>query len=282
MDLYLFRLSLKEKRQADAFERRDRNNQDFTRETWIRDFFSIPREFFHFGAPYIFVPDPAGAKYLPRQLICGRIARAKMLPELTAPDAGLQPTVHRSWRAAVLIIDPTDHADGQKVAFEQSGDVGTALAVLRSLARAMNDQTSQERYSAEVFAIVEESSFWKFAEAHNYQKKILTLDVAVPNMFDGPEDFKDELKKLRDRNNAARVRTTLKSDGSLNTRAKNIAPIINYAEKGAGTVKARTVDGVPYNSQDHAKRVSIEVDQGEAERPDGLWATLSTKLGKIF
>jgi hypothetical protein len=145
----------------------------------------------------------------------------------------------------------------------------------------MNTQTDRERFSAEVFSIVEESSFWKFAEAHAFQIRLLSLDVAVPNMFDGPDDFKEELKKLRDKNNAARVRTTLTSDGSLNTKADNIAPIIDYAEKGAGTVKARAIDGANYNSQDHAKRVTVDVEHGETTG-EGFWASLSNGLGKIF
>jgi hypothetical protein len=133
MDLYLFRLSLKEKTQAYAFERRDVNDERFSRELWIRDFFSIRRAFVHRGIEFIFVPEPIAVRYLPRQLICGWIARAKLLPELTPPDEGLQPTLHESWRAALILIDPTEHKDGQKIAFEQSNDVGTALAVLGPL-----------------------------------------------------------------------------------------------------------------------------------------------------
>ena len=109
MDMYLFRFSLKERRQADAFERLDTDGKPFSRERWIRDFFSQRREFSHFGSTFVFVPEPMGEKYLPTRITSGWIARAKFLPEVTSPDEGLQPTLHESWRAALILIDPTDH-----------------------------------------------------------------------------------------------------------------------------------------------------------------------------
>ena len=272
MDLYFFRLSLKA--QTDLFTYL---NDLPCREKWIRDFFGERREFTHNGNAFVFVPE-IPSPVLPSKLVVGWIARARVVQELTSPDQGLNPIRHESWRAALILIDPTEHQDGQKVALEQHPDVGRPSAILKSLVRAM---TILDGYSVEVFPIIQEASFWRFAEKHSYKIKSLTFDVAVPNMFDGPDDFADELRKLRDRNNAHTVRTTLVSDSSLNAKAKNIASIIDYTEKGMGAVRAKAVDGSPYNSRDYMKHVKVDADRG-MDAGDGFWSKLAAFLDKVF
>jgi hypothetical protein len=275
MDLYLFRLSLKERQQQDLFAKF--GEPRMPREDWIREFFSERREFVHSKNQLVFVPEAPGPSF-PPNLIAGWIARPKVLQEWTPPDEGLIPTHHESWRVALILIDPTEHEDGQKVALEQHDDIGGAHPVVKSLVRAMSERGP---YSVEVFPIIQESSFWRFAEKHSYQIKSLTFDVAVPNMFDGPDDFASELRKLRDKNNAHTVRTTLTSDGSLDTKAENIAPIIDYTEKGAGAIRAKAVDGTPYNSRDHAKRVKLDIDRKETGG-EGFWSRLMHVLDQVF
>ena len=192
MDLYLFRLSLKERRQPDLFEETD--GARIPREHWIREYFSERRQFLHQGTQMEFVPEQPGTPFR-ADLIAGWIARARTLQEWTPPDQGLTPTIHESWRVALILVDPTEHEDGQKVALEHHPDIGSARAIIKSL---VNDMNRRPPYSVDAFPIVQEASFWRFAERHAFQIRQLTFDVAVPNMFDSLDDFSDELRKLRD------------------------------------------------------------------------------------
>lgn len=272
MDLYFYRLSLKAN--IDLFTSL---NGLPRREIWIRKFFAERREFIHNGNVFVFVPEEPRTILSPK-LIVGWIARARLVQEFTPPEQGLTPTRHESWRAALIVIDPTEHQDGQKVAIEQHPDVGKSSAIMKSLVKQM---TVFGGYSVEVYPIIEEASFWRFAEKHSYKIKRLTFDVAVPNMFNGADDFADELRRLRDRNNAHTVRTTLVSDTSLNTRADNIAAIINYTEKGMGAIQAKAVDGTSYNSRNYTKHEKVDADRS-SDIGDSFCAKIAAFLDKVF
>ena len=162
MDLYLFRLSLKERQQLTLFDNVAESNQ--SREDWIREFCSVRREFLHAKNAFTFVPEKA-SPHFPLKLIAGWIARSRVLQEWTPPDEGLSPTHHESWRVAFILIDPTEHQDGQKIALENHADIGGAYPIIKSLVRSMSGLGP---YSAEVFPIIQEASFWRFAEKHSF------------------------------------------------------------------------------------------------------------------
>lgn len=281
MELYLFRFSLKPKSQADVFERTAGDGVRFSRESWIRDFFSREQTFSHRGSRFVFVPTPPSESGLPAPIIAGWISRPKVLRERTHPDQGLEPVERESWRAALLLVDPTAHEDGQKVALEDNPDIGAPAAVLSSLVRAMNEQSHAEPFTAQVYAIVEEASFARFAEEHGYQIKVLTFRAAVPNMFESADDFSNELRALRDKANVTHVTTTLKSDGILETSGNKITEIVEYTERGLGKVQAKAADGAIYRSQDHAAYATLDLGQPEQDEK-GFFARLVQLLDKIF
>ena len=124
--------------------------------------------------------------------------------ERTSPSQGLKPTEHLAWHATFIAIDPNDHDDGQKVAIEQSQIIGDPASILKSLAKSMS-VVENSPYEVQVFPIVERGSFWRFAKEHHDQIKSITFDVAVPNMFNGADDFQNEMKRLRDDVNVSNV-----------------------------------------------------------------------------
>lgn len=258
MDLLLFRLSLKVKEPLDMFAARGEDGKILPREEWLRRFFRAERQFTHFGSSFYFVPEPGISQSAHSRYLFGWIAREKRLLERTPPSEGLEPTEHMSWQAAFVAMDPSDHSDGQKIAVESNTAVGSPASILRSLVKAMNF-ISDAPYSCDVFPIVEEASFWKFAEAHNEQIRSITFDVAAPNMFGDANDFQNELRSLRDNENVSKIKTTLESDTVLNHRTARIADIVNYTERGAGTLSATSLDGKTYNSERHQVSASVPV-----------------------
>lgn len=282
MRLFLFRLSLKERKQIDAFERKKEDGSEFSREEWIRDVFSRQFTFTHRSNDFYFVPENSKSTGLPDSIITGWIARDKRLRERTAPWEGLAPTKHDSWQAALLLIDPRDHDDGQKIAFEnRPADVGQPAPILASLAESLSERGSEEPYSASVYPIIQDRSFSKFAKEHHGQIRLITYDVAVPNMFDSPDDFSEEMRHLRDKANVARVRTKLESDGAIDTDASQLDEIASYVEKGGGKIIAETKDGKKYNSEDHASSEEIDTEGTEAETPS-FWERIKNSLDRIF
>lgn len=277
MLLFYFRLSLKPSDSPDGFGGLDSSGRPFSRETWLRHFFSTTRYFQHRNQTFAFVkPDIPVA--LPSKYIVGYIARPRLVSGRTAPDAGFQPAELESWRGALIVIDPTDHQDGQKIAIEFRPDIGKPQPVLWSLAKAMRIDPDPPPFDAQVHPIVEAQSFWHFAEENNFEINLLSFDVAPPNMFNGRDEFSQELRQLRERNRVNRMKATLTSDTTIDVEQSNIREIVDYTELGAGSVKARAVSGKKYNSRDHVTKDRIDTEQEK----DDFWSKVARWLGERF
>lgn len=278
--LFHFRLSLKQSAQRDVFWRKDEKGNEFTREAWLREAFSKEFTFQHRSQDVFFVPISPPMNREPG-LIFGWIARQRPVVERTPPSEGLEATLHQSWQAALLVLDPTHHEDGQKVLLEGRLEVGRPAALIASLASYLSNRSGDEPYSVEGFPIIQERSFARFAEKYPDTIQEITYDVVVPNMFGSPDDFSEELRQLRDQANVAHVHTTLKSDGAINTTASQLDEIATHVEKGGGKISARTKDGHAYKSDDYA--VSDDVDTtGTDPGTPSFWERFVGLIDKVF
>ncbi len=97
-------------------------------------------------------------------------------------------------------------------------------------------------------------------------------------MFGDKDDFSDELRRLRKKNNVSRVRSTLSSDGVLDVKQGNIREIVDYTEKGVGTIKATTTGKHRYNSREHAKHDKLDTEQ----RSPDFWVRLGIWLRERY
>lgn len=262
--LFFYRFSLKEKRQRDAFEVRQQDGSVFSREEWLRDFFSRQFTFTHRSNEFFFVPERPEVSGVSPDLVAGWVARDRDQEERTPPWEGLAPTKHQSWRAALLLLDPREHSDGQKLALEYRADVGGTDPIMASLAQHMS-AAPEYPFSVAAYPIIEAQSFARFASEHKGAIKSITYDVAVPNMFSSPDDFSAELASLRDTGNVARVLTRLESDGAINTDASQLDEIAEHVERGGGKITAKTRTGKIYRSDDHKVSEIIETSDDEPE-----------------
>ncbi len=278
MLVFYYRLSLKAVSRPDGFGSIGLDGRPFLRETWLRYFFSEQREFQHRNQPFVFLPAPEASKFIPPKLIVGWVARSRTVAERTPPNAGFEPTEHKSWRGALIVIDPTEHSDGQKIGFEKNADIGKPLPILKSLVGSMKVGMDPPPFDVQVHPIVEESSFWKFAKKHDFQIDLITFDVAPPNMFGGKDELSNELRQLRDRNRVNRMKATLTSDTTIDVQQENLREVIKYTEMGAGDIRAKTKSNIRYNSKNHVTHEQIDAD---SEKTD-FWASLTKWLGERF
>ncbi|MET3602201.1 hypothetical protein [Martelella mangrovi] len=282
MRVFLFRFSLKQRQQRELFERTDSQGQEYTRETWLREKFSKEFKFVHRSNEFFFVPEASEITGIPTRLIVGWVARNRAMKERTAPWDGLDPTEHESWQAALIMIDPTDHADGQKVAMESRPEVGNKPeAILASLAKHISDESPNGPFAVSAFPITIARSFMSFVEENKDKISSITYDVAVPNMFNGTDDFSEEMRNLRDNANISRVKTNLSSEGVITTEGTHLAEIAVHAEQGGGNIKARTIDDKTYNSDDYAASEDVDMEGTEPETPS-YWKKIRSFIDKIF
>lgn len=74
-----------------------------TREAYIREVFSRRWEFPHYGNIFHYVPhEPVAGQVA----LLGAIGRAFLSDENLAPEEGLEATIHKGWKASVLVVDP--------------------------------------------------------------------------------------------------------------------------------------------------------------------------------
>jgi hypothetical protein len=259
MDLFLFRLSLKLKEKADLFEARDLAGNTLTREAWLRQFFNTERTFTHYRSDFIFVPEHEVVAPRHQHLIFGWIGRQLRRPERTPPSEGFEPTQHESWQAAFIAIDPTDHDEGQLAAIEFNVDIGQPKALLTSVVRTLNSMDDAP-YFTQSFPLVSAGTFWDFAASHKGEIVSVTFDVVAPNMFRDADDFQEDLRSLREKENVAEVRSTLKSDTLLNHTTPRMKSIVDYVERGAGELSAEAFDGSHYRSTAHERKESVDIE----------------------
>jgi hypothetical protein len=111
-----FRLSLTERKQGSIL------NPKLNREQYLRGIFTNKVKFLvsHIGNDFHYVPSNTEEQ----GTLIGNIRRNYVIDENSSPEEGFTPTSHAGWKAAVLIIDPTSHKDGQKIAMNNDKRVG--------------------------------------------------------------------------------------------------------------------------------------------------------------
>jgi hypothetical protein len=250
----LFRLSLIKSPQTNLF------NREVTREDHIKDIFSREWKFLHYKTPFHYAPaarsDLAGTESL-----LGYMGKSVLTSENLPPEEGLMESLHEGWRACVIAVDPSDEGDGQKLAIELDLAVGTPRSILKSFFRTVNASYGESPYRVEPQPIFDAASFWSFADQYRGDIVRLTFDFVVPNgLWSARTNLHSELKEAHETMKAQEVSTTLKSHAGLNTDAAPVKEAVEYAERGSGTIKAKTRSGKRFTSETKAKRVTLTQD----------------------
>jgi hypothetical protein len=246
----LFRLSLLMRQQRDAFA-----GPDPTREDYLRSVFSERRTFKFYGTEFHYVPEAVPSR---TDVIMARIGRPVTVAENKPPEEGFADTLHDGWRAAVVIIDPSHHEDGQKVAVGEDNMVGSPKGLIQALVAAINETNPTTAYDVEVEPIVNALSFWQFAARHKGQLTSLTFEFVPPNMFGGTENLSEELREFRKKENAEKVVVKLISSEGIDTDTDRTRESVDYIAKGAGNIRAKTKSGLRFNSTKKVASTTVD------------------------
>ncbi|MGQ3356324.1 MAG: hypothetical protein ACT6XS_16990 [Phreatobacter sp.] len=253
MDFELLRLSLV-KRREDLFSLK------IDRDVWLRRVLGDTVEFVHRNRPYTFVPQPSDDG----SYISGMIGRGIIVVENASPEEAFQLVTRPAYAASAILLDPTHHQDGQKVALQVKPNVGAPLAILNSLVKQINSNSTNP-YTIYVETISEEKDFWNFVRENRGNVTSVTFEFFAPNMFDSEDEFDEELRQLREKENAQKVTMKLESPDGLDLETERVRVAANVATRGTGSIKARTRGKAKrFNSKDRGKRLKIsENDNGE-------------------
>jgi hypothetical protein len=277
MQFELMRLSMVERPQLDAFVRVSEDGSSFTRERWLRDVFSRPIQFEHRKDIFHYVPEednPSG-----EGAIFGRIGRKIKISENEPPEKKFVETERDAWRAALIIIDPSHHKDGQKVAVERAVNIGHPIPIFESLA--VKISTQDEPFVLEVNAIVPQERFWEFVASNKGQITSVQFEFIVPNMFGEADDYDREMREMREQEKAQKAKLSIESKDGLDLNTDKVKRAADYTTKGAGSIKARTKTGKTYSSKDKAQRESIPSSELDEQPEESLLSHIFSRIFRL-
>jgi hypothetical protein len=246
----LFRFSLLLRQQRGLLE----EVSDPSREEYLRDVLGSQIEFIHRKNTFIYVPDGGSPNI--KELL-GRIGRKVRSTENLPPENGLEESIHEGWRASVMVIDPTEHKDGQKVALEINKRVGSTNGLISSLVAKINSIHPNSAYELFAEPIFDVQTFWKFADENRGHITSLTFEFVVPNMFGVNDDIDDELVGYREHEKAQIVAVKIANESGLETDTQRIKESVNYVGRGTGKITARA-GKYTYKSTDKFKTIFVD------------------------
>jgi hypothetical protein len=247
----LYRLSLLPRTHGDLFaDGPDKIN----REQWLREVFGKEQPFSHRGSDFHYVPTHQDSN---TGDIIGKVGRKVLRDENKPPSEGLEDITHEAWMAAMLVLDPTHHDDGQKLAIQSVNAVGKPIMLVKSLVSTINERSPHGPYLIQAAQIIEEQSFWDFVKENEGKVTSLTLDFIVPNMFGSSDEFSNEIKEFRDNEEANNVKLTIKNEGGIKPDTKRMKLGVQYATRGGGKIRAKAGKKF-YNSANSVKRSYLD------------------------
>lgn len=262
----LFHLSLIERLQHSMFW------FDGTREEWLRFSLRDGFTFSHRKGELHWVPqgEENGS-------IVGLIQRSIKHARHEPPELGGAEVIADEWQGAYVIIDPTHHGDGQKAAVENDYKSGKPAALMNSLAAAINSRPDA-RYHIAIEPLFDADGFWQFAARHGYVMKWINFDFVVPNMWGTRGDLDRDLRDTGKQTGAQRVVVRLKGEDGVSTQNEKVKEGVEYVEKGAGTLTAKSLDGQPYNSNDTLKTTGVPAPEGTPAEKRTYFARLKDRI----
>ncbi len=216
--------------------------RDLDRQEWLRYALQDVFEFEHRGGSTLhWVPQGAAD-----ECMLGLIQKTKIHQLHEPPEKGGQEITREEWQGAYVMIDPTHHDEGQRIAVENDV-VGKPNALLKSLAQHLNLREDAP-YQIEIEPIWDASRFWAFSNAHNNMMQKIEFDFVVPNMWSTETDLDHDLRDTGEKTGAERVSVAFRSQHGVSTNNSKVRQGVKYAERGAGTLSARAMDGTPFRS----------------------------------
>jgi hypothetical protein len=238
------------------------------RETWLRQKFGAGFSFMHHRKEFFWVPQP-----LSKEFVVGVVERQRKQSERTPPEEGAEEIEGQFWTGSMVVIDPMNRPDGQRVAFEYRQDVGQPGAILASLISAINADSAHQ-YALHFKPLFRGDSFWRFAEKHGGRLKYVSFRFTVPNMiFGAGGGVKKGLKRIGSDTDAQEVELKVESDDGVRADSETVKEGLAYGEEGNARVTAKALSGEYWSSTRRKLTVKMhsilnlaEMTAGEVQR----------------
>lgn len=268
----LFRLSLLQRAQRDAFA-----GPDVSRYDYLTEVFSRQHIFKHFASEFHFRPDGSQSR---ANALLARLGRKTTSDENRPPDEELEEISRESWKAVVIVVDPSDTKDGQKVAVEIDRAVGQPDALIAGLVKRINQSNPLSPYTIEVEPIIDAQDFWAFAEANRGKVTSLTFEFVVPNgLWNANTSIKEELRAAR-AIGAERVSETFKTKGFIDTDNEKIKEAVDYVSNGSGKIRGKSKSGQRFNSTESPN--TSEIDNVAIDSKETMIRRVARQIEKVL
>ncbi|MFG1248679.1 hypothetical protein [Xanthobacter flavus] len=262
----LFHLSLIERSQHGMFDFQG------TREEWLRFVLRDRFMFQHRSGELHWVPQGEDG-----ESIVGLIQRSIKHARHDPPELGGAEVVADEWQGAYVVIDPSHHDDGQKAAVENDYKAGKPAALINSLAGAINAR-DDAHYHIAVEPLFDANQFWQFSADHGHVLRWINFDFVVPNMWGTRSDLDKDLRDTGRQTGAQRVSVRLRGSDGVSTQNDKVREGVEYVERGAGKLTAKSLDGQPYNSDDTVKTTGVPAPDGTPDEKRGYFSRMRDRI----
>jgi hypothetical protein len=270
----LYRFSLLERSQMDFLMPQSLT----TREEYLKIVFLQEQQFSHRKNFFYYFPKQL-EEGEERDEIIGHIGRSIVINENLPPSKNFEESKRDTWKASVVIIDPKDHADGQKVAIGIDGQLGKTAPIIKSLVASINNKNRAAKYHIEVAPITDSSSFWENAKKYSGRINVLTFTFIAPNMFGGTDEIKREMRRFKKEEKAQKIKISISSDDGINTDTEKVKSSVEYIELGGGDITAKASGARSYSSKNTNRQTAI-VDSSQKSILDKVGKQLMKVLGR--
>lgn len=262
----LFHLSLTPRREPtfDTFQG--------NREQWLRHALSERMTFNHWGQEEL--------HWVPLEhesgLIFGLLQRTRRHAFHRSPDEGGEEVEAEEWQGAYILIDPKHHEDGQKAAVENDV-VGSPRALLKSLVAHINSREDHP-YLIAIEPLFDSGEFWSFSKEHGNMMRSIYFDFVVPNMWKTEKALEQDLEETGKKTGAQRIKFGLESPDGVSTQNDQVQTGVDYVEKGAGTLSAKSMNGERFVSTKKPKTTTIPQFSGYKSEVISYLANLRNRI----
>jgi hypothetical protein len=229
-----------------------------SRQVYLQEVFGQEIQFEHYANTYVYEPFRSPEQ----EKIAGVIGREHGVVIGRPPEEKFAREEISDWETANVLIDSSDHPDGQKVAMQVA--LGQPPAIFRSLVDHINETHQAAEWIVAVYPITRREEFWTAVERYRGHITEVDFSFAVPNIWGGQTETEKALRELKEQNNAQEVEVKIKNkDAKLNPDSTRVRDSVEYVARGGGTAQIRDETQTPVYSSDAECRPSALVGQNE-------------------
>lgn len=202
-------------------------------------------------------------------VIVGFLGRYNPLKVNLGPELNWHESNTDNWDRKVVLIDPDEHADGQKILIEGTASDKSAGFVSK-LQREINSNDYEGRYMY-INAILEEQSLGEIFDRYKNQVVEISLDFPIANM---PSGINSPLSSARRKfaEADASLTTVVKAENSnINVETDVISESTKHAADVGAAIKVKV-------SEDGTKKKTVVYDSSKQDRIKQISLSLADKI----